>query len=386
MAQDPGRKVSGPLYLKGGIQVFSSDGKPYEARKRITLCRCGASRNKPFCDGSHIKTGFDDGDAAVKELSKVKVLNWLKQHLQTAILLELSTMPPYLTAYWSITGNSEYAEKTKEFIMSVVREEMLHMAMACNILNAVGGSPVLNDLKLLPVYPCVLPGHSKIINAFVVHLDKCCPKSISNFMQIELPEGLAENKPHTDGWCTIGEFYDEIEMLLQHNLLDDSDFTGGRQTGSSFNPTGGKLYTVNSQADAIKALEEIIDQGEGHSGHLYNKDRQLTHYSKFSTILDLMRHEIWDFEKEVAPLHPDPHEDYFNEEAEALNKKFNILYSKLLDSLHASFNSNSPSLTQAVQIMFQLKEPAVQLMNIPCIGREGNCAPTFHYIPINERA
>jgi CDGSH-type Zn-finger protein len=33
--------------------VISADGKAYEVRNRVTLCRCGSSNNKPFCDGSH---------------------------------------------------------------------------------------------------------------------------------------------------------------------------------------------------------------------------------------------------------------------------------------------------------------------------------------------
>jgi hypothetical protein len=47
-----GRK-SGPLWVKGGIPVESSDGTTYEVRNRVTLCGCGRSSNKPFCDGSH---------------------------------------------------------------------------------------------------------------------------------------------------------------------------------------------------------------------------------------------------------------------------------------------------------------------------------------------
>jgi len=66
LIEDPQKKVSGPIWLKGGIQVKSSDGFMYEIRNRQTLCRCGKSQNKPFCNGTHIKVGFNDGDESLK--------------------------------------------------------------------------------------------------------------------------------------------------------------------------------------------------------------------------------------------------------------------------------------------------------------------------------
>jgi CDGSH-type Zn-finger protein len=51
----PPRNEHGPLWVRGGIPVESSDGHVYEIRNRVTLCRCGKSCNKPFCDGSHIE-------------------------------------------------------------------------------------------------------------------------------------------------------------------------------------------------------------------------------------------------------------------------------------------------------------------------------------------
>ena len=46
--------LSGPLWIRGGVEVESADGRTYEKRNRVTLCRCGKSLNKPFCDGSHL--------------------------------------------------------------------------------------------------------------------------------------------------------------------------------------------------------------------------------------------------------------------------------------------------------------------------------------------
>lgn len=53
VVSDPAQGVAGPLWVRGGIEVVGADGVAYEVRNRVTLCRCGASKNKPFCDGSH---------------------------------------------------------------------------------------------------------------------------------------------------------------------------------------------------------------------------------------------------------------------------------------------------------------------------------------------
>lgn len=58
--EDPQMNCSGPLWVKGGIPIKDSECHPYEIRNRVTLCRCGSSCNKPFCDGAHMKSGFRD--------------------------------------------------------------------------------------------------------------------------------------------------------------------------------------------------------------------------------------------------------------------------------------------------------------------------------------
>jgi CDGSH-type Zn-finger protein len=56
----PLRGYSGPLWVRGRIPIEAAKGITYEIRNRVTLCRCGISSNKPFCDGSHreIREGF----------------------------------------------------------------------------------------------------------------------------------------------------------------------------------------------------------------------------------------------------------------------------------------------------------------------------------------
>lgn len=58
--EDPQAKVSGPIWVRGGIPIESCDGTEYEVRNRVTLCRCGRSENKPFCDATHVLVGFSD--------------------------------------------------------------------------------------------------------------------------------------------------------------------------------------------------------------------------------------------------------------------------------------------------------------------------------------
>jgi CDGSH-type Zn-finger protein len=50
----------GPLCVTGPVPLTFSDGRIVEARARVTLCRCGSSANKPYCDGSHARIGFTD--------------------------------------------------------------------------------------------------------------------------------------------------------------------------------------------------------------------------------------------------------------------------------------------------------------------------------------
>jgi CDGSH-type Zn-finger protein len=54
LVEDPFEGVSGPIWVRGGIPIEAADGTIYEVRNRVTLCRCGKSANKPFCDGRHL--------------------------------------------------------------------------------------------------------------------------------------------------------------------------------------------------------------------------------------------------------------------------------------------------------------------------------------------
>lgn len=60
---------NGPYRVEGPVRLVDADGNEYTltAGKGFSLCRCGASTNKPFCDGTHSKLGFDAAERAVRE-------------------------------------------------------------------------------------------------------------------------------------------------------------------------------------------------------------------------------------------------------------------------------------------------------------------------------
>jgi 3-phenylpropionate/trans-cinnamate dioxygenase ferredoxin subunit len=55
----------GPYLVEGRFNLLDASGNKIEAGEKTALCRCGASTNKPFCDGTHSKIGFDAAAVAV---------------------------------------------------------------------------------------------------------------------------------------------------------------------------------------------------------------------------------------------------------------------------------------------------------------------------------
>jgi CDGSH-type Zn-finger protein len=62
-------RENGPYFVEGPVTIVDVDGNRYDlsTRKRISLCRCGGSVTKPFCDGTHSKIGFEGAERAVAQ-------------------------------------------------------------------------------------------------------------------------------------------------------------------------------------------------------------------------------------------------------------------------------------------------------------------------------
>ena len=125
----------------------------------------------------------------------------LRRDLQTALELEHATIPPYLTALASIKYS--FNQEIHKVIRSIVIEEMMHLTLVANILNAVGGKPILYSKDFLPHYPSRLPGGLQ--PDLIIPIEKLSLGLIRNiFMKIEQPtreQKLVSSFEHTYGFA-----------------------------------------------------------------------------------------------------------------------------------------------------------------------------------------
>ncbi|GAB5419334.1 MAG: ferritin-like protein [Crocinitomicaceae bacterium] len=291
---------------------------------------------------SHLKH-FAESKEASEQIGKSGLMQidqkaFLQEFLQLAVLIEHSTIPPYLTAMYSIKDGTNAL--AGGIIRSVVIEEMLHMIMVCNVLNALDIVPSVNKPQNFPSYPMQLP-----LNVdFYVNLEKFSTNSLATFIAIESPSSPSVDAPGSDTernrqaaealrtveeasdfWTsenlndfltknveTIGEFYDVLFFfILVFQVIDyykkngklptsfDDINTGGLFTGDpslqigpeQYYGSGGKLYTVTSLTGVMDVFKEIKGQGEGADDSIFDVDAaqftegmELAHYFRFKEI------------------------------------------------------------------------------------------------------
>jgi hypothetical protein len=312
-------------------------------------------------------------------------LDDLRTHLRWAIQVEHSTVPPYLYAYYSIKDPNSPAA---QLIRSVVVEEMLHMALASNLINAVGVSPDLADPVYLPTYPGDLPHHNPE-PPLLIRLEPCSIALLRDvFMRIEQPE-QPPDPPEDDNYQTLGQFYAAIRAGLQ--LLDQSNphlFSGDpRKQVNVIYEAGpaGQIVEVFNLASALAAIEEIVDQGEGTDRTEYTSpdDHELAHYWKFWEIVNKV--VPFDQEHDVYPVVSDPRTaDLPSGDLRELAQLFNDCYCLLLRVLTQIFaQGNSSPLVQHGVIFtlmsYVLTPIAGLLVQTTIPGKDQNAGPSFEY-------
>lgn len=320
--------------------------------------------------------------------------------LQQAVELEHATVPLYLYALYSLDPKKNSA--IAAILESVVIEEMLHMTLACNVINALGGDPVIDKPSFIPTYPGPLPGG--VESDLTVNLAPFSLEQLQTFLHIEQPEdpinirSSAHLAAAVDGDITIGEFYTAISHAL--GVLGDRAFVQPprNQVGPDLMP---QAIVVRDVATAQAAIGLIIVQGEGTRLTPEDGDGEVAHYYRFMQIQ--RRHLLvsapgqtppWaytgapiDFDvRGVYPLPTNPGvKGYPPGSIQAFaNDNFNYTYTSMLGVLHGLFNgaNHGDQMNRAIGLMMSLKGQA-KAMTAGIPDPSVFTAPTFQYQPLN---
>lgn len=282
----------------------------------------------------------------------------LGEAIQQAIEIEIATIPVYLYTYYSLQRSPNqnaisgalvreltakgmpladankvalelsaqimvYANKAGATIMSVVMEEMLHMALSSNLKQALIGAPPMLTGRSPSVYPTCLPGHEP---SFDINLAPFSLEQLMTFLKIESPQPLPEKTMQLAAipYKTIGQFYDMIKKCIKKNDLEYHpelpQLVPGRHYYATNNidtvyydkehkaryvdaDDSGDLIYVMDRASACQAIDQIVEQGEGNpdatplnrdgsvncdkpTGKDYDdkSKRELSHFEKFAEI------------------------------------------------------------------------------------------------------
>jgi hypothetical protein len=190
----------------------------------------------------------------------------LRRHLQWAIEVEHATIPPYEYAMWSVVDPDSAAATSIKY---VAREEMLHAALAANLLTAVGGSPRFTAGSV-PRYPGPMPHHSPA-EPLILHLAPASLELVRDvFLRIEQPEAPG-SQPEADRYETLAQFYEAIADAMA--LLGDEVFSGDphRQVTRLRGPRRGRAVRRHGPGH-----RPARDRGDRRTG------RRDTHVGRFS--------------------------------------------------------------------------------------------------------
>lgn len=352
-------------------------------------------------------------------LQLITTVEELHYYLVQGLKIEHATIPPYLTALYSMKAGTNL--EAFHIIRAVAVEEMLHLTLVANVLNAVGGNikSTLTAPDFIPKYPTKLPTGE---TDFEVSLSKFSPETVQTFLNIERSQEVSEGEPlvesrtleenllkvignPTKTFYSIGLFYGEIISGLHYlyKEMGDELFCGDpkRQiTPEYYYNGGGDIIPVTDLNSAIRALKVIQDQGEGSTGErIYDAERELGHYYRFQQ-LKLGQYYAVDKNDPTKSDEPDsptgstftvdwggvyPIKDNAQisdypegSELHAAALKFQSSYSNFLGEIEHAFDGHPETLIPAVGAMFRLREEATRLIRNPIPGLQGvNAAPIF---------
>ncbi|WP_242909445.1 ferritin-like domain-containing protein [Actinomadura terrae] len=242
----------------------------------------------------------------------IKTVGDLADHLYVAAQVELSTIPMYLFAAYSIRtrGHSQWAAPrgVLRSLIGISIEEMLHLSLVRNLMVAIGYGDDISfyDEDFIPSYP------STMLNRYnpedpdgpeiVLTLERLSRDQVGTFRRVEMPDDIdlgatafARHPEDIGQYRSLGEFYRAIEqgfIDLEDEIEWAVDDVRKQYKRGFWNEFGnGKPIRVHNLATARQALRIIIEQGEGTiTDHKTIEVRpgveDYTHYEKFVRIQD----------------------------------------------------------------------------------------------------
>jgi rubrerythrin len=362
-----------------------------------------------------VELGYSsNGIVQLMRMSEEKrTLEWLKEALQQAIMLELATLPPYLCGWWSLLQDTESGKAAAKAIGAIIFDEMSHLGHVCNMLTTIGGRPRLAHESVVAPYPCPLPGgiKPKINPNLSVFLSGLTKGSVQMFSEIEAPEKPLATLTEKETFLSIGLFYTAIlDAFREHQ----SKITGKRQLEWNMknHGEGNSLFAIKAFTDVEHAIEIIKEQGEGTDKTPENEfpgyAGELSHYYVFREIYrgkKLIKVQekppVWDFQGAAIPMPnarpmgvvpaggwaKDPN-TVPDATVKAELDKFNMAFSEMLRSLELVWQQDDQGEASKYMVaaiythMRALKEPAINLMGMPLPkDRKKSYGPEFRYVP-----
>ncbi|CAE6467231.1 unnamed protein product [Rhizoctonia solani] len=309
------------------------------------------------------------------EAPKEWTLAALRQHLQTAVILELYTIPLYLFSMYSINTDDAQPESPEQGAVSdirgIIRQEMLHLVLAGNLLTALRGRPQLYGEAYAPRYPSEILYEGVLMTLAPAH-----PYQFQNFVEIEQPvddkveqdETLAKTRTLAQ-YESIGQFYQSLKDGLKalHTRLGDDIFdkdSSSRQWGKNDGWFSGELDEIIDLETALSKLTLIIEQGEG-GPPLTGSAQSIgqSHYEIFKKLSEL--------NLKVHKLAPNPNTSQFEgrEKSYPVMLAFDAVYSYLLWTIETvwTYGGADESKKQKLRknigpLMFSAMKPIAQFL------------------------
>jgi hypothetical protein len=278
------------------------------------------------------------------------------------------------------------------------------MCLACNVLNAIGGNPVIQAQK----YPGPLPGDIGPDHVPLrLHLIPFSPTAMKQGMDIEEPEDPPNFPVRTmleiaaaPAAITIGQFYRELDDFLK--TLPSTAWIPNRNQISDDQFFAGQIFPINSYDDAHKAITEIISEGEGtQSGTTHNPldfQDEVAHFFRFGEIFhdrvltksnDPVGYAFGpdklgvDWNGAYAAI-TDPGAHDFSHEppaAQAAQNACNQAFTNMIIALQRAVTGTAGALGEAVQAMFALRMAAMHAFTVPLGDPTKVAGPAFVYQP-----